>query len=319
MDLRIISRRVVAVVTTVTAVAAGAPAGAAAVEPACSLGRLVQRVALIAPQPRSFYSVDALNPDVVHLGRRWLMYFSGNSVRSSAAPRWVTGLAVASSPTGPFHVTAYRGDYLNGGTAVWRGRLWHLVERRPGVESALEVSDDGLHWREVALLPNFVVGGQPAAGADFSLTVEDGQLDAFMFLVHPPPIGSLYALGHVFFDGHRFHGFQVVLRRDPTVATEAYDVGEPDVFSLGARQLMLYGSTSAALVRSVSLAVHEHAGWVRCGAVIRGGASWAPEIAVDPSAVADGRSLYVYYGGSSGNGLVADLGGHIGVDVFRER
>jgi len=275
---------------------------------------------LLRPRPGSFYSVDALNPDVVVYAGKYLIYFSGNSVPSATQPKWVTGLAVASRPMGPFHVDSrFRGRYLNGGTTLWRGRLWHLVEVAPGTVNELADSVDGRTWHHVAWLPTFNSDGAKVAGSDFSLLVERGELVASMFLVHTQPPGSAFSLGQVRFDGRHWHGFETVLRRDASLPYEAYDVGEPEVFATVAHETaMLYGATAADNVRSIAMAILRQGRWVRCrnNPVIRAGAPWAQTIAIDPSVLRIGSVNYVYYGGASSTGFTSNLGGAIGVARF---
>ena len=40
-------------------------------------------------------------------------------------------------------------------------------------------------------------------------------------------------------------------------------------------------------------------------------------MAIDPSPAVAGRCLYVYYGGGTGTSIASDLGGAIGVRVYR--
>ena len=169
----------------------------------------------------------------------------------------------------------FRGRYLNGGTTLWRGRLWHLVEVVPGtVVNELADSVDGLTWHHVAWLPTFSSDGAKVAGADFSLVVERGELVASMFLVHTRPLGSAFALGRVHFDGRRWHSFETILRRDASMPYEAYDVGEPEVFKAAdGETAMLYGATAADKVRSIAMAILRHGRGVRCGNNL----SFAPE------------------------------------------
>lgn len=295
-------------------------AGTRAAAPDCSLGILQQEQPLIWPRPRSFYSVDALNPDVVAYEGKYLMYFSGNSLPSTIRPRWVTGLAVASRPMGPFRVDArFRGSYLNGGTTLWHGRLWHLVEVQPGAINELADSINGRTWYHIAWLPAFASGAEKLTGADFSLRVERGELVASMFLVHTRPLGSAFALGQAHFDGRHWHGFKTVLRREASLRYEGYDIGEPYVFeTAGSETAMLYAATATSNVRSIAMALLRQGRWVRCAnnPVIRGGAPWAHTIAIDPSVLRVGANTYVYYGGAPTAGLGSDLDGAIGVARF---
>src|SRR3954447_12084002 len=96
---------------------------------ACRIGRVVAERALLQPRPGTFYSVDALNPDVVRKGRTYYMFFSGNNVRTFGGD-WRTGVATARSPRGPFRVRpGLPGDFVNGGTAVFRRRFWQAAYR----------------------------------------------------------------------------------------------------------------------------------------------------------------------------------------------
>lgn len=292
------------------------------VAPRCSLGVLQRDQTLLRPRPRTLYSVDALNPDVVAFAGKYLMYFSGNSVPSATQPKWLTGLAVASRPMGPFRVeSSFRGDYLNGGTTTWRGRLWHLVEVVQGSVNELADSVNGRTWHRVASLPSFKLNGATVDGADFSLIVEHGELVASMFLVYPQPQSSAFTLARVRFNGQRWHGFEAILRRRTSSPYEANDVGEPYVFDTASGQTaMLYAATAADKVRSVAMAIRHDGHWVPCrnNPVIRAGAPWAQTIAIDPSVLRTGLVTYVYYGGGSNTELDSDLGGSIGVARFEE-
>jgi 3D (Asp-Asp-Asp) domain-containing protein len=298
----------------------GTPPKGHAVSSQCSLGVLRSNQLLLHPRTGTFYSIDALNPDVVAFGGKYLMYFSGNSVASATQPKWVTGLAVASRPSGPFRVdSSFRGNYLNGGTTQWRGGLWHLVEVVQGSVNELAESADGRSWHHVAWLPAFRLDGRIVTGADFSLTVEHKELVASMFLVQPRPLYSAFTIARVRFNGRSWRGFEPILQRDTGVNYEAYDIGEPYVFenATGAAN-MLYVATAADRVRSIAMAYRRHGHWARCAnnPVIRAGAPWAKTIAIDPSVLRVGSATYVYYGGAANTGLGSDLGGMIGVASF---
>jgi hypothetical protein len=250
------------------------------------------------------------------------MYFSGNSVPSADRPRWKTGLAVATHPMGPFRLDSrFRGAYLNGGTAIWRGRLWHLVEHGPASANELAVSTDGRRWRHVAWLPSFRLGRTAVVGSDFYLAVERGELAAYMFLVRPKPTSSAFTIGRVRFDGRRWNSFAPVLRHQPSRWYEAYDLGEPAVFRSSRGLAMLYVGTAADGVRSISMAVLRNGKWIRCAnnPLISPGSGWARTIAIDPSVLRAGATTYVYYGGAPTKGLGSDLGGAIGVARYRGR
>lgn len=294
--------------------ACGPPAASLHAQAAdCSLGRLRLQRTLIVPHAGTPYSVDALNPDVVQWRERFLMYFSGNDVASSASTnsQWSTELAVADRPTGPFRITAFHAHYLNGGTTVWRGQLWHLVEVNQGYTSDLAVSTDGVHWRHVAWFPSFRIAGRPAGGADFSLGVANGQLVIYMFIVYHP-LSSTRMLGQIMFDGRRFHGFRPIL----TAQNPDTDVGEPYPFTVNGRRRLLYVVTAAHNIRSIAEAVFRRGRWMPCGVEITGGAPWASLVAIDPNVITLRGRAYIFYGGGPTPGLGSDLHGEIGVDEY---
>jgi hypothetical protein len=120
------------------------PGAARAARGSCSLGRVVTERPLLLPRPNTFYSVDALNPDIVRRGRTYYLFFSGNRDHS-AAGIWRTGVATARSPLGPFRVRhGLEGRFLNGGTALWHGRFWQATESYD-YGAVLMSSADGLH------------------------------------------------------------------------------------------------------------------------------------------------------------------------------
>lgn len=133
---------------------------------ACPTWQALYDRALLRPAGGTFYSVDALNPDIVRYHGRYLMFFSGNDVHTPAG-RWKTGLAVSHSPAGRFRLTKLRGDYFNGGTVVWRGWLYQTRELNSG-GGELARSRDGLRWQHVAPIPIYPRKGYPLI-ADYAL------------------------------------------------------------------------------------------------------------------------------------------------------
>jgi hypothetical protein len=245
------------------------------------------------------------------------MYFSGNDQHTEQG-NWRTGLAIASSPVGPFRVTTLKGDYLNGGTTVWHGRLWHLVERNPDLRGELAVSRDGVHWAHVSYLPSFTSRGSKLLGADFFLEPQGGRLGAYM-LMYPPSGGIGRSLGYTTYFGGRWAPLRLVLPISAVAADRwaSADLGEPSAFSWGGRRYMLFvGLQLAGRRRTVGLAVRANGGFRVCGIAFANNAPWGTASAIDPTPLVQGRRLYVYYGATRTNGLAADLGGAIGVREF---
>ena len=236
--------------------AALAAAAVVAVSP-CQIGEVVSERVVLRPRSGTFYSIDVLNPDVIRWRDGYLMFFSGNRAATDAGV-WATGVAVAERPEGPYRVLQRVGDFYNGGTARWRRQLWHGASDRDGAPILLR-SSDGLAWRKVAGLPEnqawraitsdlyarsvgerlrvYFAGRSGATGAD---------------------LGSVTYLGR-----RRWHGFRKVMRREN--GWDRLDLGEPAVFSLQGRQLMLYGGLGEnGEPRHVGLAYKDGSAWRRC-------------------------------------------------------
>jgi hypothetical protein len=292
--------------------------------PQCSLGKPTgEEHQLIAPRPGTFYSVDALNPDVVAFHGRYFMYFSGNNVHTEKG-NWRTGLAVAKSPTGPFYVQHnLEGNYLNGGTAIWRGVLWHAVEDNPTIRGELASSTDGIHWRHESFIPGFPDNGVTYHGADFFLEPEGSRLGVYM-LAFTPSGGIGRSLGFASYKAGRWSRFHIILNINTvkTLDWSSADLGEPASFYLKGRHYLLFvGLSRDDRTRSIGLARESSTGWDVCDNIpaLSNGASWGPASSIDPSPLVVGNRLYLYYGATRTKGLSADLGGSIGLRVFAER
>jgi hypothetical protein len=297
--------------------------------PQCSLGRqLHEGHQLLAPRLGTFYSVDALNPNVVAFDRHYLMYFSGND-RHTAEGEWREGLAIGSSPNGPFHVVAnVKGNYLNGGTAVWHRRLWHVVEDNSTIgtylRSELASSGDGLHWHRESILPSFILNHTAYHGADFYLEPQGSHLGVYMLAV-PPGGGIGRSLAFASYANGRWSNFNIILKPDTATALHwaSADLGEPATFYVGHAHYLLFVGLAQddKRTRSIGLARDTATGWVVCrnAPATPNGAPWGPASSIDPSPLVVGKRLYLYYGATRTAGLVANLGGSIGVRVFTER
>jgi hypothetical protein len=291
----------------------------------CSPGtQLGEAHQLLAPQPGTFYSVDALNPDVVFFHGLYLMYFSGND-RHTAQGNWQTGLAVSRSPTGPFRVQkTLVGNYLNGGTAVWHDRLWHVVEDNPAdtpdIQSELASSSDGIHWRHESYLPEFSTPDATYHGADFFLESEGQRLGVYMLAV-PPSGGIERSLGFASYASGRWSHFHIILgiKAAASLPWASADLGEPASYYIkGSHYLFFVGLGQDKLTRSIGLARESLANWSVCRdtPAIPNGTRWGPASSIDPSPLIVANRLYLYYGATKSSGLAANLGGSIGVRVF---
>jgi hypothetical protein len=293
----------------------------------CSLGtQRVEERQLLAPHPRTFYSVDVLNPDVVAYRGRYFMYFSGND-RHIAKGDWRTGIAVATSPTGPFRVQGnLRANYLNGGTTVWQGLLWHLVEDKPvegpDIRSELAWSSDGIHWHHRTYLPGFTTDGVTYRGADFFLEPKGSQLGVYMLAV-PPGGGIGRSLAFASYADEHWSDFHILvdIRAVAALNWASADLGEPATFYVGKKHYLLFvGLARNDLTRSIGLMSELKTGWDLCSdsPATPNSAPWGPASSIDPSPLTVGKRLYIYYGATRTAGFPSNLGGSVVVRSFNE-
>jgi hypothetical protein len=295
--------------------------------PSCTLGSALGKGRqLLAPRRDTFYSVDVLNPDVVFFHGRYLMYFSGNDLHVQGG-NWRTGLAIARSPLGPFRVQrTLEGQYLNGGTTVWHGRLWHVVEDNPvddnDIRSELASSSDGVHWRHVSFLPGLTNTGVTYHGADFFLEPKGPRLSVYMLAV-PPGGGLGRSLGLTSYAAGSWSPLRIILNISAvaTLPWASADLGEPAVYHLPSGSFLLFvGLADNKRTRSIGLARAVGTSWDLCGdtPALPNGTPWGPASSIDPSPLIVGDRLYLYYGATRTSGLGGNLGGSVGVRVFLE-
>jgi hypothetical protein len=293
--------------------AAGRPALMAA---RCSLGPPIAEHVLLRPKPGTFYSVDALNPDVVYYHSRYLLFFSGNS-SPTAGGDWRTGLATAKRPWGPFEVdTRVSEDFYNGGTIIRDGRLLHGANAPASRSAALFSSANGRRWRRHTTMPSPRTPSWRFFQSDLFLDARPRQVDVY-FAGRPGATGADLGVAH--YRGGRWRGFEKILDRPPG-RWDSLDLGEPAVFHVRGRTFMLYGGLGGdGEPRHIGLARRTSKGWQRCGSkpLIAAGRGWYRRNAIDPEPLVVGDRLYVYFGGGLVSSLGGNMAGTIGLRVYR--
>jgi hypothetical protein len=310
-SLRRVPVFIAAIAAIATLVAAGR-ASAAAAPARCDFGRPVSERVLLRPRPGTFYSIDALNPDVVRTPGGYRLYFSGND-QPSAAGDWHTGVAFADSPLGPFRVRARaQFAFLNGGTVRARGRYYHGATGAAG--PALYRSRDGLRWHKFADVPQPAVPAWDAIRSDLYLVARRDGLDIY-YAGRPGPSGA--DLGVLRYRHGRFVNSEALIGRLPG-AWDGLDLGEPAVFRARGRTYMLYGGLGEnGGPRRIGIAYRTPAGWRTCSRPLLDVSPRYPQNAIDPEPVVHNGRLYVYFGGGVTPSLGGNMNGTIWVRVYR--
>ncbi|MGB2953034.1 MAG: hypothetical protein WBB74_06550 [Gaiellaceae bacterium] len=282
-----------------------------------ALGKPVAERVLVAPRPKTFYAVDALNPDVIRWRGRYVLLFSGNAANLDAGD-WYTGLADSRRPLGPFRVEPrVRLPFFNGGSTVWRNRLYTGVTLRASGQPALFESPDARHWHEIARMPVLSGPSWRARQSDLSLDWTPKRRRVY-FAGRPGPSGADIGVAS-YLGGRRWGAFRIALRRQP--GWDSFDLGEPTVFRWRGTQYMLYAGLGLDFrAREIGLAVETNSGWQRCGRgplIQARPGSWYAANAIDPSPLVIGNRLYVYFGGGRRLSLGGNMNGTIGVRVYR--
>ena len=295
--------------------AAPLPAGET---PCPDLGAVaVDERVLIGPRPGTFYSVDALNPDVVRRGSSYYMFFSGNRARTDVG-QWRTGLAVAKSPEGPFVVDPRAAaPQLNGGTIVRDRAFVQGYDRRGKRVPLFGRSRAGRTWQRFEALPAGGPGEWNYFPSDIGLQPLAGGFRAY-FAGRPGRSGA--DLGAVDYRDGRWASSprQVLTRVEGT--WDGRDLGQPSVFEANGREYMLYGGLAAdGQPRQIGVAVRDKGQWRRCGdrPFIAAGPAWYSQNAIDPEPEVVGDRLYVYFGGGAEPSLGGNMSGTIGLRVYR--
>ena len=96
------------------------------------------------------------------------------------------------------------------------------------------------------------------------------------------------------------------------------DLGEPAVFTLGGRSLMLYGGLrQSGEPRQIGLAYRDGAAWRRCpGTTHRRRQGPYRNNAIDPEPLIVGGRLYLFFGGGDHPSLGGNMNGRILVRVY---
>ena len=275
----------------------GGSSGTARVAPACELGPVLSERVLLRPAPHTFYARDALNPDVVRVGRRYLLYFSGND-QASDAGRWRTGLAVAASPLGPFRVEhGLSLPFLNGGTVYDGRRFYQGASGSTSLRPALYRSPDGRRWHRLDVVPEPPPPAWDRLRSDLYLVRRPLGLDIY-YAGRPGPSGA--DLGRLRYRSGRFRGGgELVLEREPG-AWDGLDLGEPALFRARGRTYIVYAAQGDQIpARRIGLAYLSGGRFRRCPSPLVELSQRYPQNAIDPEPLVEGGRLYLYFGGGT--------------------
>jgi hypothetical protein len=285
----------------------------------CQVGQLISERTLITPTASTFYSADALGPDIVRVGNRYVLYFSGNSAHHTLGD-WRTGVATSRNPLGPFKVNPnVHLPFVNGGTIRQNGSFvtvatdWTNFDQYPW-RAAVYTSGNGRDFHRTSWLPGYEKLGWRFWAADFDLVPAIDGFDAYFIGRADASHGA--EIGVARFRRGAWRQFKRLL--SPVAGTwDGLDLGEPAVFAAHGRTYMFYtGRNRVDGPRETGLAYSTSHGWVRCGDPLIRVTKRYPNEAIDAVPLVVGNRLYVYFGRGVGNSAVANMTGTIFVRVY---
>lgn len=252
--------------------------------------------------PGAWDAVDVLNPSVVFWSGRHFNLYSGFDGRS-----WRTGVATSADGVAwekrGMVVEPEAGGYIaaNGSALAFHGRLfyWYQSGRLPEIE--LAESADGLMWtkRDRPVLPTGPRGSFDERGVADPNVVSLGGVLYMFYLGQDRARRQRLGLARSE-DGVAWEK----LRRNPLLELggpgefDERGLGEPAVWTTAGWYWMLYTGRDVHEVRRIGLArspdgVH----WTKLGVIFEGHDGWNSKVVCDPSVIARGGEVRVWYGG----------------------
>lgn len=281
---------------------------------------------VLRPSPAGGWdSGDVLNPSVVHHAGSYFNFYSGFDGKT-----WHTGLATSADGRtwvrqgkclSPDPAT-WEGGYIaaNGSALFARGEFWYWYQAGRPPRIGLARSPDGRRWRK---LPAPVLKTGPFGSWD-----EDGVADPYV--VQFGDSFYMYYLGQDrarrqrlgvarSSDGERWQKLRSnpLLEPGPPGAFDERGLGEPAVWSSFGSYWMLYTGRDANEFRRLGMAqspdgVH----WRRLPLVFEGRESWNSKVLCDPTVIAQGPGVRVWFGGGDVASPDENLHGAIGTALL---
>jgi predicted GH43/DUF377 family glycosyl hydrolase len=266
-------------------------------------------------------AVDVLNPSVIRQGDAYYNLYSGFDGKT-----WHTGLAVSGDGViwrkegrilSPDPSTWEGSDIAANGSAVAdeSGILYYYQAGQP-VEIGLARSKNGHQWTRQGA-PVLTVG--PRGSWD-----EQGVADPYVLR-----LGRSYYMFYLGMDRARRQRLGVAisddgvawykLRRNPILELGAFGsfdengLGEPAVWASHGYYWMLYTGRASSEIRRLSMARSRNGvDWEKLPTVFAGDQAWNSKVLCDPTVLAEGDKIQVWFGGGDTASPDQNLNGQIG-------
>lgn len=267
-------------------------------------------------------AVDVLNPSVIQRDKTYYNFFSGYDGRI-----WHTGLAVSGDGVhwqkqgdilSPDAGTWERGAIAANGSAIdVNGSVFYYYQAGDPVEIGLARSKDGLSWQRN--------GGPVLPVGPWESWDERGVADPDVIR-----LGDSFYMFYLGMDRARRQRLGVAesrdgvnwfkLRSNPILELGDYGafdengLGEPAVWAARGYYWMLYTGRDRMEVRRMGLArSRDGVRWEKLPVVIAGSEAWDSKVICDPSVIAEGDRVVVWFGGGDVAAPDQNIHGQIGL------
>lgn len=267
-------------------------------------------------------AVDVLNPSVIQRDKTYYNFFSGYDGRI-----WHTGLAVSGDGVhwqkqgdilSPDAGTWERGAIVANGSAIdVNGSVFYYYQAGDPVEIGLARSKDGLSWQRN--------GGPVLPVGPWESWDERGVADPDVIR-----LGDSFYMFYLGMDRARRQRLGVAesrdgvnwfkLRSNPILELGDYGafdengLGEPAVWAARGYYWMLYTGRDRMEVRRMGLArSRDGVRWEKLPVVIAGSEAWDSKVICDPSVIAEGDRVVVWFGGGDVAAPDQNIHGQIGL------
>lgn len=267
-------------------------------------------------------AVDVLNPSVIQRDKTYYNFFSGYDGRI-----WHTGLAVSGDGVhwqkqgdilSPDAGTWERGAIAANGSAIdVNGSVFYYYQAGDPVEIGLARSKDGLSWQRN--------GGPVLPVGPWESWDERGVADPDVIR-----LGDSFYMFYLGMDRARRQRLGVAesrdgvnwfkLRSNPILELGDYGafdengLGEPAVWAARGYYWMLYTGRDRMEVRRMGLArSRDGVRWEKLSVVIAGSEAWDSKVICDPSVIAEGDRVVVWFGGGDVAAPDQNIHGQIGL------
>jgi len=267
-------------------------------------------------------AVDVLNPSVVRQGDAYYNFYSGYDGKT-----WHTGLAVSGDGItwnkegkilSPEAGTWESGGIAANGSAITddSGILYYYQAGNP-LEIGLARSRNGHQWQrnETPVLPNGPYGSWDERGVGDPYVIRAGRA-YYMFYLGMDRAERQRLGVATSEDGLSWYK----LRSNPILelgeygAFDANGLGEPAVWAARGYYWMLYTGRDSGEMRRLGMArSRDGVHWEKLAMVIAGAEAWDSKVICDPTVIAEGDRITVWFGGGDVAHPDQNIHGQIGL------